>query len=349
MKRQLAFLVNVGQDIGMGHLYRCIALAAMVAEDYAVCFYTTANDIAVQQLISENGYEHHMISSFDADSVISMFQSNKREISAAVLDGYNFDSHFQETLHLAGIRFLYIDDFADQHYYANAVLNTADGLQKEDFRKESYTRIFTGHDYILLRPVFLRNAGKQALPDTFGKRIFISLGATDPGNNTELVLRLIQQSMPSVEKITILASSLNPHIQVLRSISEEITIPIEFAENVTAEEIALLIAQSNLAIISASNIANECIATGIPLACIQTVDNQQHLYRTLTENQLCLPLGTPETLNEQFLQLLNYSRNTGYWNEQIRRQQRWIDGKSPERIRSLINDLYETASETRHS
>jgi UDP-2,4-diacetamido-2,4,6-trideoxy-beta-L-altropyranose hydrolase len=349
MKQQLAFLVNVGQDVGMGHVYRCIALAAMVAEDYSIRFFTAANDIAVQQLISENGYEHQVISSFDADSVISMFQLNKPTNTAVVLDGYNFDSRFQEMLHLAGIRFLYIDDFANQHYFANTVLNTADGLQKEDFRKESYTRIFTGHDYILLRPVFLRNAGQQTLPETFGKRIFISLGATDPGNNTELVLRLIHQSMPSVAKITVLASSLNPHVAVLRNWRNEITIPVEFAENANAEEIALLIAQSDLAIVSASNIANECIATGVPLACIQTVDNQRHLYRTLTENQLCFPLGTPKTLNEQFIRLLNYSGNADYWNEQIRRQQRWIDGKSPERIRSLINDLYETASETRYS
>lgn len=348
MKRQLVFLVNVGPDVGMGHLYRCIALAAMVAENHSIRFYTTTNDTAVQHLISENGHEHHVLPSFDKDQVISILQSNEQALAAAILDGYNFDSRFQEMVHLAGIRFLYIDDFANQHYFANAVLNTADGLKEADFRKESYTRIFTGHDYILLRPVFLRNAGQQTLPDTFGKRIFISLGATDPENNTETVLRLIRQSMPSASKITVLASSLNPHIAALKNFSAEITIPVEFAENANAEEIALLIAQSDLAIVSASNIANECIATGVPLACIQTVDNQQYLYSTFTENQLCFPLGTPETLNQQFSQLLKYSGNSGYWNAQILRQQQWIDGKSPERIRSLINDLYETASETRH-
>lgn len=338
-QRTVVLIPEVNAQVGMGHLYRCLSLAAMLVNQFRCVFFVAKADQITRELITKSGFELIEITDLSIETITSTRTTLGETVG--VLDGYSFDTNFQKSLHDSNWRFLYIDDLCSFHYFANVVINTADGVSENAYKKEDYTTVFIGRNYTLLRQEFLikRNTPKQLQPDL--KHVFVSLGASDPQNLSSTVL-LALSTIFSVERVTVLASSLNPHIASLKAVSETLPFAVNFLENASAADVIETLERHDLAIVSASNIANESICVGIPLIVVLTADNQEQLFDTLTKNNLAYGIRTTSSLPNEIPFIVRKWANRNYWQTQVANQQDWFDGKSPERIRTLITELYGT-------
>lgn len=330
--KQLVFIPESGQETGMGHVYRLISMAQMLEPIHSI-FFLAGNELALTA-IRQNGFEGRL-SSFENNELVDRIPKN----SSVIFDGYHFTADLFEAFRKKGIRTLYLDDFAKDFPPADIILNTAD-LEWAPEIPSVFSQYVYGHSYILLRKEFLSLPKRMRDTSQPVKKCFVCLGAIDPSGLTIPLINNILELQSNVEKLlpelqfTVLASSMNPHLPGFKTLSGT-TLLID----ASAAQIAEIISQHDFAIVSASNIAQECIAIGIPLACIQTADNQQHLYSSLTANKLCYPLGTAATFPRQLEAFLRKLHESDFRQSLLENQRKWIDGKSRERIQSLIASL----------
>ncbi|MDH4473108.1 MAG: UDP-2,4-diacetamido-2,4,6-trideoxy-beta-L-altropyranose hydrolase [Fluviicola sp.] len=338
-QRTVVLIPEVNAQIGMGHLYRCLSVAAMLINEFRCVFFVAKADQITLKLIETHGFELIEIPDLSLETITSTRAHFVETVG--VLDGYSFDTDFQKALHKSNWRFLYIDDLCSFHYFADVVINTADGVSENSYKKEDYTKVCIGRNYTLLRPEFLEKTFQPKQHETGLKHVFVSLGASDPLNLSSTVL-LALSTIFSIESVTVLASSLNPHIVSLKELSSALPFTVNFLENASSAKVINALENHDLAIVSASNIANESICVGIPLIVVLTASNQEQLFETLTKNNLAYGIRTTNSLTNEIPFIARKWANRNYWQTQVANQQNWFDGRSPERIRALITELYGT-------
>src|SRR5205823_4199042 len=107
-----------------------------------------------------------------------LLSENLNPTDIVVLDGYNFNTEYQQAIKNKGCKLVVIDDLHAWHQVADVVINHAEGITSPDYSAESYTQFCLGLDYVLLRKPFLQP--KTSIRKiTSVKKVFISMGAAD--------------------------------------------------------------------------------------------------------------------------------------------------------------------------
>ena len=141
VKRKIIFRVDGGANIGMGHISRCCALADMLKDSFKIHFYTRANTEAIIENIKN--YSDNVFTLSDA---ISYTEESSQWISVldgnetVVLDGYNFDTNYQQQVKAKGSKLVCIDDIHAYPFVADAVINHAPGIKKERYSADRALR-----------------------------------------------------------------------------------------------------------------------------------------------------------------------------------------------------------------
>lgn len=328
----LVFIPESGSEIGMGHVYRLISMAQMLQTAHSISFLVSTDQALT--VVRQSGFEC-ALSSFERNELVDRVKCG----TIAVLDGYHFTTDLFNGFRKKNIQTIYLDDFAESFPPADIILNTAD-LQSAPEIPAIFSQYVYGHSYMLLRKEFLSLSGQtKDIHQSVGK-FFICLGATDPNKltitliNSILSLHSKAANLLPEPAFTILTSSLNPQLSRLAALPNTALLT-----DATADKIVEAISQHDSAIVSASNIAQECIAIGMPLACVQTAGNQHNLYTSLTANKLCYPLGDAATFLQELEVFIRKLGDSDFRQSQLQNQRKWIDGKSGERIRSLVASL----------
>ena len=97
---------------------------------------------------------------FEIDDTISYKEEALRWVNAlqgneiVVLDGYNFDTVYQTEIKSKGCKLVCIDDIHAYHFVADVVINHAPDISREQYSCESYTKLYLGTEYLLLKKLF---------------------------------------------------------------------------------------------------------------------------------------------------------------------------------------------------
>lgn len=289
-KQSVIIRCDGGRKIGLGHIMRCLALADMLRADFEISFAIQETSDEVKSLIKKEGFLLHLLPSTedfreDVKSLLKLIHQH----AIIVLDGYNFRSEYQKTIKDFGCKLVCIDDLHAWHHYADIVINHAGGVTEEEYDCEVYTQLFLGFQYALLRKEFL-NYQPREKEYTVLSHFFISMGASDlPGNSRKFAEALLH--WPSTEKIRIMVSTMNPHIQSLQQLQTEHPKKIELLFNLTANELIEVIENTHLVICPASTIALETCAIGCLLMTGLTATNQESNLTGLVQKELAINLG----------------------------------------------------------
>ena len=71
-----------------------------------------------------------------------------------VIDGYQFDTEYQQKVKKSGASLVCLDDLHNQHFVADIIINHAPGVDPGKYSAEPYTQYLLGPSYALLRPAF---------------------------------------------------------------------------------------------------------------------------------------------------------------------------------------------------
>jgi len=338
-KPRVYFRADGNFEIGLGHVVRSLALADMLKEDFSCHFIIRTPLETLKVQILEICESIIVLSDPEDTKTEANFLSGVHlsEGDVIVLDGYHFNTDYQKALKNKGIKVACIDDLKEHHFVADVVINHALGTKKEDYSVESYTKLYLGLDYVLLRRPFL-DAIKQRVAVSNTNDIFIAFGGSDFNNHTLKAIKAVSENSIGVEIDSIYAAlgGANQHVnEIKKYIDESGKGNIYLKKDLSSDEICNLIQACRLAIVPASTLSIEVLSLRIPMVCGYYVDNQIDYYNMLKKEEFALCVGNFNDLTDQDLHKLIQQGI-----EEILPPKLLIDGLAPSRMLSLFNSLF---------
>lgn len=251
-----------------------------------------------------------------------------------VLDGYNFNEDYQQHLKTKVHKLVMIDDKAAMHFYADLIINhgTASSIYK--YKRESYTKILGGIDYLIIRKEFLKAASSERKIDKIDS-VFICMGGADPFNGT---IKSVKAAINCgfIQKIIVITGNAFTNMAELEDIiAEEGTKRKEiiYETNVNATRLIELMNMCQLAICPSSSVALEvcCVKAGLLTGIV--VDNQVNIHKQLIDLNCCITLHNFNNVTIEDITIkLNLMNDSKLVNDIMQNQLNAIDGKSDERL-----------------
>jgi UDP-2,4-diacetamido-2,4,6-trideoxy-beta-L-altropyranose hydrolase len=225
---------------------RQLALAGALREAGAAVEFACRETLGVD-MVEAQGFVARRLESGDADA-----EATQRVVRApfdwVVVDHYELDARWERAARAFGKRILAVDDLADRPHHADLLLdqNYYAGLEQRyaGLVPDSCERLL-GPDFALLRPEFAARRSELRERNGGVRRVLVSFGATDPTGQTPVAL------------------------DALRRLELEIVLPRK------GDDIAVLMAQTDLALGSGGVSTNERMCMGLPAAVVATHPTQE--------------------------------------------------------------------------
>lgn len=328
IKPEIAIRADGNSGIGLGHIHRMLAFAGYVKDLFSVTFFCYNADQLVIDLIVGNGFKHEAISEMDDTSPAHLIGLLRGE-EIIVLDGYGFKTDYQSALKEAGHRVIAIDDLNEWENVADVVINHAYSGKREDYKVSSSTTFYAGLKYAIIKQEILNS--KSESPKEALNNVLVSIGGTDPMNYSQKIIESLLSG--TTKTISVLTYPLNPQFNALKELAGKRSSRLKLYHSLNTTELIQLIKENDVAILQPSNIALEAAAIGIGMYLIQTAENQKFIFEALVKNGCAVKLE-PDNLAAQV-----NSNTPELVNLQIEHQQNLLDGRSPNRIIDIVNQL----------
>jgi len=322
LKHNIFIRTDGSHEIGLGHIIRCSALANMLKEKFNITFFCKELPELVIGEIKKNGFNLRKISK--EEKFISLLKSN----NIVVLDGYGFDTDYQKRIKDTGAILVCIDDLHDKTFYADLIINHTPGITKQDYNAQPHTLFALGLDYALLRPFFLEQAKKSRKIKEI-KTLFICFGGSDFNNLTQISLEAALGFSEFQKIIVVTGPAYRKTEEFIQLLSSDKRIHYRYA--LDEKEMLNSIMEAELAIVPASGILFEVMATGCKIISGSYINNQNYVYQNLKKENLII--GIPDFTKQKIKKALTISLN------KKTNSPSHIDGNSQNRLLKIFNTL----------
>ena len=292
--KSLLIRADANAHKGTGHLMRCLALAqGWRGRGGRATFVTACESDGLRQRLSDEGFQVITLERpypDPADWEIASEVLAAHPAAWVALDGYHFDSTYQRQIREAGHPLLVIDDTAHlDHYYADVVLNQNIHAERLDYSCEPHTRLLLGTRYALLRSEFLAWRGWQREIPEVARRVLVTLGGSDPDNQTLKVIRALRQvDVDDLEAVVVVGAS-NPHFDELQSAIRDSQFAVRLVQNVT--NVPELMAWADVAVSAGGSTCWELAFMGLSFIGLVLAENQQAIAEGLDVAGVAVNLG----------------------------------------------------------
>ena len=332
MQKEILFRADGNSEIGLGHLYRLFSLIEMLKEHFQFTFVSSENSTVN---IIPNSYQLKIIPSQitikeEPEWISKEFDKNN---TLLIADGYQFNSSYQRKIKEKGFIFVYIDDLASEHMFADLIINHSPNITSQIYSTESYTKFALGIKYALLRPTFLDLIAKENTVQKID-RAFVCFGGADPYNLTLKATKALLK-IPQVKNIYIVLGGAYSHKEIYTLAQKNIKI----YQNLSEEELLEIMVTSNFAIAPASTILYELCCVQIPVLSGYYVNNQKKIYNGFANKKAIFEMGNLKdfsitSFEDHLLQFLKID-----FQELINCQKKIFDQNIKNRICKLISSL----------
>lgn len=304
MIEEMNLLIRADADshIGTGHVMRCLALAhAWQAVGGRTRFALTSIPARLMTLleVQEMDIEQLTINpGSKMDAVQTVKLAERLSASWIAVDGYHFDTDYQQIVKEAGFSTLLIDDYGHARAYsADIVLNqNLHACEAMYMQRESYTRLLLGTRYALLRREFWTWHGWQRRIPLRAQHLLLTLGGSDPDNTTLTAIQALKLLKLPDLKVRVIVGPANSRLQELKEASENSTAQIEIITGV--KDMPKLMAWADLVITAAGSTCWELAFMGVPMITVILANNQEPIAASLAEQGAALNAGWHNMLDD---------------------------------------------------
>lgn len=282
----LLIRADSSSTIGLGHIMRCLVLAQQYPNDMI----TFACQDLTGNIMDKIPYPVHILNSNDPEELIALI--HKQKIEMVIFDHYGINAEYEKSIkEQTHVSILSLDDTYKPHH-CDILLNhniCADPSHYDGL-VPVHCELRCGSKYTLIRDEFKY---EKVIPREKLYDIFISMGGADASNITLEILKCIDPS----KRVCIATTTANAHLtQLLATTLENDSLEVY----VNSNEIAKLLHQSSLAIITPSVMVHEVMFMEIPFIAIQTASNQSEMAHYLHHNDFdVMDSFDPKTLREK--------------------------------------------------
>lgn len=320
----------------MGHIFRCLALAEMLKQDFEILFVSKDIDSKKKEIINTT-CSLVEIEELNNEQELLKLSTILSNTDILVLDGYNYDEHYQVAVKKMVKKLVMIDDQADKYYYADLIINHGGECLSNLYKTQKDTKVLTGFKYLIVRDEFIK-ASTQSKTVNHIKTAFICMGGADPFNITIKVLTACI-TVGFFKNIIVVVGNAYNNITELTSIihnsKKEVNILLE--NNIDAKRMVELIKTAEISICPSSSIALEvcCVKSGLITGTV--IENQIEINKQLVKNGCAINLGDFRTITlSQIIDTLNQTNSIGVVNAMIKNQSKATSGLKQ---KLLLNEL----------
>lgn len=299
VEMHIVFRTDASIQIGTGHVMRCLTMAQALRERGAQCrFICREHPGNLIDLIRQRGFIVHALrcdqdwvvkektpshagwlgADWKADAEESKVSVGETAIDWLIVDHYALDKRWEHAMRAYCRHIMVIDDLADRTHDCDLLLDQNLGRKCEDYSGlfEGKVKTLIGPQYALLRPEFLALraqslARRQANPQL--RHLLITMGGVDKENAVGKVLAALQAcTFPADLRITVV---MGLHAPWLAQVQAQATqMPWYTEVLVGVNNMAQLMAESDLAIGAAGGTAWERCSLGLPSLVLVLAQNQ---------------------------------------------------------------------------
>jgi UDP-2,4-diacetamido-2,4,6-trideoxy-beta-L-altropyranose hydrolase len=196
---------------------------------------------------------------------------------------------------------LVVDDLSDRPHDCRWLVDSTFGKTEDDYQDlvGVKTSVMVGAKYAMLRKEFSIGGSRNPIFPLKNVQLLVTLGGVDKNNDSARILGyLLGSDLSNRLLITVVASSLNPNIKDLQSIShlhQNVNVVVD------AKNMAELMRSSDVCIGAAGSTSWERCAMGLPTITVSIADNQRHIATNLELAQASVNLGRVESITAMML------------------------------------------------
>lgn len=298
-KIKTIFRVDADKKIGMGHFMRSFALSQSVKKIGNALFITSSNQNIRKKLENEQiplytikGERGSLKDAAETAKIVK-----KHGADWLVLDGYHFNSTYQEYIHSQGVKILLVDDVGQkERYCANLILNQNIYADRDLYQgAQKYTKLLLGCKYTLLRNEFsCWKNWKREIPVT-AQNLMITLGGSDPKNVLGMVIEGLKRLENKDLNIRIVAGQLNPYFEELKKRISSVDRSITLMRHI--DDMPKQIASSDIVLCAGGSTCYELAFMATPFVTIVIAENQIRIAEHLEKVGASINLGWFENLS----------------------------------------------------
>jgi len=270
MTSKIFLRADGNQQIGTGHIMRCLSLADAFRERGAVCAFVTAEPY-LQPLIRERGYECHVLGTkYDhMNEEFPVFLSLLEEWrpSCVILDSYFVTPDYMRSVR-SKTPVVYIDDLNAFDYAADIVVNY--NLYAEKTAYPPNKSYLLGPRYAPLRKQF-QDLGTRITKEQVSE-VLVSTGGTDQ-YHVALQCADYLREHPPAPSITyhFILGSMNRDAEQIRGLAKEAPYIVSHER---VQDMCGLMLRCDMAVSAAGTTLYELCACGLPTVSYILADNQ---------------------------------------------------------------------------
>jgi UDP-2,4-diacetamido-2,4,6-trideoxy-beta-L-altropyranose hydrolase len=321
----IAFRTDATNEIGTGHFMRCLTLANELQKNNAQISFVSRGlpkylkamlherqidlyelpDPLQSDAVDELNHSHWLKTTQDQDALQTIALLGEVQLDWLIVDHYALDYRWEKQLRYLANHIFVIDDLADRSHDCNVMLDQnfyANMDKRYEGKVSQHCLILSGPKFSLLRDEF-RERRKFVNPRSGEiKSILVFFGGIDVNNYTTSAIHALKKLNWDVS-VTVVLGQQHPQIFEIQQLCKT----LGFVLHVQSREMALLMAQADLAISAGGSSLWERFCLGLPSICIVTADNQRQQVADLHKEGLIIALNNnincTEAIYEALLQL----------------------------------------------
>lgn len=340
--KSLFIRVDANTQTGTGHLMRCLALAHGWKNRGGESTFITAcdsNELLLQ--LSHKGFKVIALESTfpdptDWEDTAKILDGHPN--TWVVLDGYHFDTTYQNRIKEAGHKLLLIDDIAHlKHYCADVILNQNINAERIMYSCDTTTQKLLGTYFALLRPEFLAFKGWKRNIPSIARKVMVMLGGGGTLKRLLKIIEAVQQAdLQEMEVIVVVGAGMSGVGELAASISNSQS--IRFVCN--PPNMAELMAWADIAVSASGSTCWELAFMGLSAILVVTSENQVNVANGLEQAGVAKNLGefTDENVNKisKYLQMLAEDNECRLKMSKLGRK--LVDGRGIERVYAALEN-----------
>jgi UDP-2,4-diacetamido-2,4,6-trideoxy-beta-L-altropyranose hydrolase len=270
----IVFRADASILIGTGHVMRCLTLADVLKSQGAECHFICCRDVGhAIDFIRLRGHTAHGLSDLDGcvagidvaqDAAQTRAIVNGLRPEWLIVDHYQLGQEWECQIRSAVKRLFVIDDIGRAH--------SCDVLLDQNFRNPTHqryrsslvegTQLLLGSEFALLRPEFATFRA-QALQRRDGMltRLLVSMGGTDPSNETCKALAGVRHAWEPAWAVDVVVGASNPHLASVAAACDRLP---NASLHIQAANMAELMATADCAITAGGSTTWERCCLGLP-------------------------------------------------------------------------------------
>ncbi len=327
---KVKILTEGGNNIGLGHIARCMSLYEEVLKREISIDFIINGDVSSVDFL-------HGITFKKANWLQGEFLHNY--ITAddyIIIDSYKAEKAVYDFIVKLSNKAMFIDDIGRLDYPEGIIVNPSLDSSSIDYLISPNSILLSGPDYVIVRPPFVGIKRETAFNGL--KRILITMGGTDIRKLTPLFINNVCKDLNDIEFDIVIGSKDTDELYDQYLGFKNVAIHY----NIDATEMFNLMMNCDLAITAAGQTIYELLATQTPFIPVQIIENQENNIRSLLKynpNQIVLK-HDDMGLIEHIFNALDIYDASGYRQDQNKAYEGLIDGYGARRIiDKLLEDL----------